>query len=142
VSQNGVFSAGLLGGLHNELPSLLETVGPSSRLPFYDGLAESSAGSFDDGSLDLGVITGVAGDPQFQFMFEIVGLGSTAIEFGTNLAAGEAVILPGGTVGTSNNALVSIVAVPEPGTALLLGFGLAVLRYTRVGSGCRRSVAN
>ncbi len=88
------------------------------------------------------MITGAVGDPQFQLMFEIVGLRSTAIEFGTDLAAGEAVILPGGTVGTSNNARVSIVAVPEPGIALLLGFGLAVLRYTRVGSGCRRSVAN
>ncbi|MEZ4334628.1 MAG: PEP-CTERM sorting domain-containing protein [Myxococcota bacterium] len=75
-----------------------------------------------------GVIGG--GDAQFRLVFQAVAPGVTTIEIGTNptdAILGNAVIGDGGSVSSAANAFVSITVVPEPGTALLMGLGLAGL---------------
>ena len=88
--------------------------------------AASTAGSSFTGVTDEGV-DGLAGSAQFQLVFEASGPGTTTIEFGADQDYGDALILAGGLIGVTNSAFVTLNVVPEPGTALLMGLGLAGL---------------
>ena len=79
------------------------------------------------GASDQGVVTLTAGDPQFQLVFTAAAPGSTTITIGANSAYGDNVVGAGGSLLSSTNATVAITVVPEPGTALLMGLGLAGL---------------
>lgn len=89
-------------------------------------LSEYSDQPLDPG-LD-GVIGG--GDAQFRLVFAVVGPGATSLLIGTGYE-GDAVVLPGGGQIQANGAVVHLSTggppVPEPGTALLFGIGLAGL---------------
>ena len=89
--------------------------------------ATTGAASASSPGLD-GVIDG--GDAQFRLVFRAAAPGVTTIEIGTNTAdpiLGNAVIGDGGVASNAANAVVTVSVIPEPGTALLMGLGLAGL---------------
>jgi hypothetical protein len=70
------------------------------------------------------------GDAQFRLVFRAAAPGVTTIQIGTNIddpILGNAVIGDGGAASNAANASVTVSVVPEPGTALLMGLGLAGL---------------
>ena len=60
------------------------------------------------GALDPGVVTGIAGDPQFRLVFEATSAGSTLFEFGSSLNNGDVLVLAGGAIGEVESAFASI----------------------------------
>ena len=98
-------------------------------------LAASGTGNDDAGV--GGGLTGVGSDIHIQVSFLVQGLNSTVgsptavtLDFGTGRFGNEAI----GTGGSSlafNNASSTLTIVPEPGTALLMGLGLAGLASIR-----------
>jgi hypothetical protein len=68
----------------------------------------SLAAATGTGALDPGVVTGVAGDPQFRLVFETTALGSTQFEFGSSLDIGDVLVLDGGELGEVENAFAAI----------------------------------
>lgn len=119
--------------LTNTLPSeLVENnfAGHGNRVPFISAatLDSTSSNPLDPG-LD-GVIGG--GDAQFRLSFVATGLGSTTVIVGYGYPSdGESMCCGGSGVETSARTPVPITVVPEPGTALLLGQGLAGLAVSR-----------
>jgi hypothetical protein len=115
------------GGLVNQVGGAItfqeRAVGPGVEAEFLAAVATSPAGG--TGTLDQGAVTGVAGDPQFRIVFDVLAPGMTTLQIGT-----YAEYLDGYT-GTasdvSNNTTLTIGVIPEPGTALLMGLGLAAL---------------
>jgi hypothetical protein len=93
--------------------------------------------STGDGSLDIGVDGGLVGDGdvhfrvQFQAITGIVSRQAVTLSFGIDPSVGNVVIGPGGTELPFSNDSVSFSVIPEPGTALLFGLGLAGLATTR-----------
>jgi len=123
-------AAGCFGGLENQIGSTIplqeNAVGPGVEVEFLAALALSPAGG--NGSIDEG-LGGVTGAPQFQLVFDVIGIGSTTFNIGT-----FAEYLDGytGTIdNNATNASVSLIYLPEPSTALLVGFGLAGLASRR-----------
>jgi len=123
-------AAGCFNGLQNQIggPIALQenAVGPGVEVEFLAALALSPAGG--NGSTDEG-LGGVSGAPQFQLVFDVIGIGSTTFNIGT-----FSEYLDGytGTVDSNaTNTSVSLVYLPEPSTALLVGFGLAGLASRR-----------
>lgn len=80
----------------------------------------------DDPDVDGGV-----GGPQARLIFDILAptifRQDLTVEVGAFAALGDALILPGGSLGVVETVWV----VPEPGTALLLGLGLSILSRRR-----------
>ena len=68
---------------------------------------------------------GTAEAAQFQIVYNVIGAGSTPLSIGTFAAYADA--YSGASDNTVNNTSVAITVVPEPGTALLMGLGLAGL---------------
>ena len=78
-------------------------------------------------------------DAQIRVHFRALGLGFTQIQIGTdfgNVLTGDAIVYAGGQTGPGNNAFIGsnpedglyvVQPIPEPGTALLIGIGLAIL---------------
>ena len=93
---------------------------------FFGGLSLTAAGG--TGALDPG-INGVAdGGPQFQIVFDAIGAGTTTFDIGT---FGPTDVYTN-SVGVGDNSTVvntslTVTVIPEPGTALLMGLGLAGL---------------
>jgi len=92
--------------------------------------AISTTGRAGNGARDPGldgVVNG--GDAQFRIVFRAGAPGTTLIDIGTNAnpTLGNVVVLAGGATEPATNALISLTVVPEPGTALLMGLGLAGL---------------
>ncbi len=113
------------GGIYlREDASLTEVIEPP--LAPYVKIFEGQAGFpfSSTGELDYGV-HGVESGPQFQLVFRAVSAGITTVEIGIHPELGD--IAGGLSPIVSNNASLTITVVPEPGTALLIGFGLAGL---------------
>jgi len=108
------------------------------RAVLFNGIGTSAAtGTGNDDAGVGGGLTGVGSDIHIQVSFLVQGLNSTVgsptavtLEFGTGQFGNEAV----GTGGSSlafTNASSTLTIVPEPGTALLMGLGLAGLASIR-----------
>lgn len=92
--------------------------------------AISTTGRAGNGARDPGldgVVNG--GDAQFRIVFRAGAPGTTTIDIGTNAnpTLGNVVVLTGGATEQAVNAAFTLTVVPEPGTALLMGLGLAGL---------------
>jgi len=123
-------ASGCFNGLANQVGSTItfqeNAVGPGVEAEFLAALGLSAAGG--NGSIDEG-LGGVGGAPQFQIVFDAIGAAgsSTTLNIGTFAA-----FLDGytGTVdsnATNTSVSITIAPIPEPGTALLMGLGLAGL---------------
>ena len=108
------------------------------RAVLFNGIGTSAAtGTGNDDAGVGGGLTGVGSDIHIEVSFLVQGLNSTpgsptavTLEFGTGQFGNEAV----GTGGSSlafTNASSTLTIVPEPGTALLMGLGLAGLASIR-----------
>ena len=108
------------------------------RAVLFNGIGTSAAtGTGNDDAGVGGGLTGVGSDIHIEVSFLVQGLSSTdasptavTLEFGTGQFGNEAV----GTGGSSlafTNASSTLTIVPEPGTALLMGLGLAGLASIR-----------
>jgi hypothetical protein len=119
------------GGLDNLVASAVQTSGPAplrGEVQFMNGLSLSTTGIALTGTADIGIAApNAVGGAQFRLVMNAVGAGTTTVTVGTSEAYGDAIVLPGGAFGTSDNAAVNITVIPEPGTALLMGLGLAGL---------------
>jgi len=121
---------GCFGGLTNlvgtNYPLEEVAAGPGVEVEFFAGLTISPP--TEDGSVDPGVITGIAGDPQFRLVFDVISprpVFATTINIGTFIEYFDS--YSGVDDYNVTNTSVTIASVPEPTTALLLGFGLAAL---------------
>ena len=108
------------------------------RAVLFNGIGTSAAsGTGNDDAGVGGGLTGIGSDIHIQVSFLVQGLNSTVgsptavtLDFGTGRFGNEAI----GTGGSSlafNNASSTLTIVPEPGTALLMGLGLAGLASIR-----------
>ena len=84
----------------------------------------------EDTFLSILGTTGAGGDgtaeaAQFQIVYNAVGAGTTTLRIGTFAEYADA--FSGASDNIVNNTGVTITVVPEPGTALLMGLGLAGL---------------
>ncbi|MFK7898182.1 MAG: PEP-CTERM sorting domain-containing protein [Myxococcota bacterium] len=107
------------------------------RASFFAGAGLNAVSG--SGADDLGVDGGFTGDGDAHFRLTFVA-GALApgvtsqlftLNFGTNAEYGETAVGAGGVDIAFNNASVAVTVVPEPGTALLMGLGLAGLAARR-----------
>lgn len=113
------------------VPSDRQTIaGVGNYIPLVQ--AVSTTGRAGNGTRDPGldgVVNG--GDAQFRVVFTITGAGTTTLNIGTNAnpTLGNLVVLAGGVteLATNANVVLATAVIPEPGTALLMGLGLAGL---------------
>jgi hypothetical protein len=114
---NAICSGGsCFGGLANATTTAAESSVNVPGLPevqLFNSVAV--VGVAQTGDADEGVITGVAGDPQFQIVFTAAGDGTTTITIGGNEAYGDGIVGAGGAALGSANAEV-VLTVPEPAT--------------------------
>ena len=102
--------------------------GVGSYFPIVQAI--STTGRAGNGARDPGLDGVVNGnDAQFRIVFRAGAPGTTTINIGTNAnpTLGNVVVLAGGVTEQAVNSLISLTVVPEPGTALLMGLGLAGL---------------
>lgn len=136
-----------LDGLSNYESNLHPTNGNIRVIPAFNAYpavgnyislvqTTSLTGQAGDGARDPGLdgIVG-GGDAQFRVIFRAVGApgARTIVNIGSNAnpIVGNVVVLPGGVAVLGNNANLTLTMVPEPGTALLVGLGLAGLAAAR-----------
>jgi len=108
------------------------------RAVLFNGIGTSAAtGTGNDDAGVGGGLTGVGSDIHIQVSFQVQSLGATplsptavTLEFGTGQFGNEAVGTGGSTLAFTN-ATSTLTIVPEPGTALLMGLGLAGLASVR-----------
>lgn len=127
-------AAGCFNGLDNQAAGALENGTPSALsganvqiVNSASTTARTGLAANDSPGLN-GVVAG--GDAQFRVTFRAIGEGATTFNIGTNLidpVLGNAVISDGGAASEADNDSIAITVVPEPGTALLMGLGLAGL---------------
>jgi hypothetical protein len=108
------------------------------RAVLFNGIGTSAAtGTGNDDAGVGGGLTGIGSDIHIQVSFLVQGLNSTdasptavTLEFGTGQFGNEAIGTGGSTLAFTN-ANSTLTIVPEPGTALLMGLGLAGLASIR-----------
>ena len=88
--------------------------GPGQEDTFLSVLGTAGAGG-----------DGTAESAQFQIVYNVIGAGTTTLRIGTFADYADA--FSGASDNVVNNTGVTITVVPEPGTALLMGLGLAGL---------------
>jgi hypothetical protein len=132
------------GGLNNTIATATEVgyFNPFCSLsgcPVIDPLrvrlfqAVSTTPGTGDGQTDLGISSNLvsSGDVHFSVTFEAVaGLGAyetRTLTFGEIISQGEVALGSGGTLLPYTSDSYSFTVVPEPGTAMLMGLGLASL---------------
>ncbi len=132
---------GAVGGLGtnpvSEIGNSFPILNPR-RVQLFNGVDLS--GHNGDGTSDLGINglqTGPGADFHLQVTFAAQGLDATGanpttvvLEIGTG-QFGNAAVDPSGSILSFNNAFQTITIVPEPGTALLMGLGLAGLASSK-----------
>ncbi|MFK7896846.1 MAG: PEP-CTERM sorting domain-containing protein [Myxococcota bacterium] len=118
---------GAFSGLSNIAPNPLEesSIGANgNRVQIFNGVALTPVVAQP---LDPGLDGNVGGgDAQFRVTFTAVAPGTTQLRIGTGYE-GDAVILAGGIETQAAGVDLTVTVVPEPGTALLMGLGLAGL---------------
>ena len=109
-------SVGSFNGITNLESGVADTSvqGPGQEDTFLSALSTSGAGG-----------DGTAEDAQFQIVYNVIGAGTTTLRIGTFADYADA--YAGASDNVVNNTGVTITVVPEPGTALLMGLGLAGL---------------
>ena len=108
------------GGLDST--QAVASVGPRET-QFFNGV--SISGTPATGVGDISPVTGVAGGPHARITFTVNA--ATSFRVGADAAFGDAIVGQGGAFLTANNADIAVALIPEPGTALLMGLGLAGL---------------
>jgi hypothetical protein len=98
-----------------------------------DTASHNGNGGFDPG---IGGNSTGAGDIHFRVTYRLVVNNSGPVQdlllsFGTDSALGHPAIGPGGAEIPFQNATYALSVIPEPGTALLMGLGLAALAARR-----------
>ena len=88
--------------------------GPGQEDTFLSVLGTAGAGG-----------DGTSESAQFQIVYNVIGAGTTTLRIGTFADYADA--FSGANDNVVNNTAVTITVVPEPGTALLMGLGLAGL---------------
>ncbi|MAG32023.1 MAG: hypothetical protein CL908_14165 [Deltaproteobacteria bacterium] len=139
----------VVGGLSNVHSAPLERYALASPFPFPTGTPPTErhavlfegadlGASTGDGSLDIGIGGSLTGDGdvhfQVQFLATAAGLTSHSImtlEFGNQAEFGTLTIGADGAELPFTNASLALTIIPEPGTALLIGLGLAGLASRR-----------
>lgn len=120
-------AVGAFSGLGNTLTNPLSesSIGSSgNRVLIFNGVGLTATNT---NALDPGLDGAVGGnDAQMRITFTATGAGSTTIIIGTGYN-GDGEVLAGGVTDQSSNTSIAITVVPEPGTALLMGLGLAGL---------------
>ncbi len=136
-------AVGSFGGLDNirTAPTQVWAINLLNPQPVRTSLfaGASLSSSVGDGSLDIGVGGNLIanGDVHFRVTYRlvIVGNGGPAqnlvLNFGTDAALGHPAIGPSGDEIPFQNASYALTVIPEPGTALLMGLGLAALATRR-----------
>lgn len=117
---------------------ILADVEPRVRL--FQGISLSLNGG--DGSMDRGIAGGLTGegDAHARVTFRLISAAATTLSIGTDLMQ-DAVLLSGVVLASAKGTSYAVypglgssgpwVPTPEPGTALLVGLGLAVLSGRR-----------
>jgi hypothetical protein len=117
------------GGLPNQLPDpgnlvqTLNTPGTEQRVAIFQGIDLDNLWGPDAVTPQQGA-DGLAGSAQFVLVFQASAAGTSELTIGTGVDLGG-VVTPGNY--QAENAILQITVVPEPGTALLMGLGLAGL---------------
>jgi len=115
------------GGLDSTQAVALDPAGGDAGIQFFNGV--SISGTPATGAADISPLTSAPGGPQFQVLVSVnAGLapGTYTLDVGAGHATDGAVGNGGAALGTTDGS-VSFTVVPEPGTALLMGLGLAGL---------------
>ena len=109
-------TVGSFNGISNLESGVADTSeqGPGQEDTFLSVLGTAGAGG-----------DGTAEAAQFQIVYNVIGAGTTTLRVGT--FANYADAFSGASDNTVTNTGVTITVVPEPGTALLMGLGLAGL---------------
>lgn len=131
---DNVRTSPVLHGNHNPIfPSFNEEV----KVTLFEGVNTTPANG--DGTLDLGVGGTPVGAGDVHVRVQFLATGGTAgllattttLQFGIFEDVGHAAVGLGGSPLAFDNASLSLRIVPEPGTGLLMGLGLAGLATTR-----------
>lgn len=131
------------GGVENQLSAPQELgffnpvtfVREEKRVMLFNGVSVTAATG--DGSDDVGIGGGYvgAGDIHFQVVFAAtpvdIASRNFTLDFGTMADLGAVAVGNGGSLLSFGNAQYSLTVIPEPGTALLMGLGLAGLATQR-----------
>lgn len=140
----GLSNAGAPGGEERGREEIPGFPLPQPAIPVHLALFEGVAvtPSNGDGSLDIGIGGGLTGGGDVHFQIQFLATGGDVdgiqqqftLNFGTFLEGGLGTVGNGGSSIAFSNASLDLRVIPEPGTAVLFGPGLAGLA-----SGRRRS---